>query len=226
LSCPICGGSGWIIGNNNGKRKALRCRCQFENFKSTYLKSSGIPVRYKNCKFSNFQPETATQLRALKECEEFFYSFPFVEKGLLLYGPPGTGKTHLAAATLRNVIFHKGLRGLFYDFRNLLIDIKSTFETSESSTEILETVLKAPLLILDDVGAERNTDWAKDILSTIINYRYVNSLPTIITTNLRFDLSTDESFVAKFDERTESRIYEMCKILKVDGHDRRKENCL
>jgi DNA replication protein DnaC len=226
LSCSICGGSGWIIENSNGERKALRCRCQFENFKSTYLKSSGTPVRYRNCKFSNFQTETATQMRALKECEEFFYSFPFIERGLLLYGPPGTGKTHLAAATLRNVITYKGKRGIFCDFRNLLIDIKSTFETSESSTEILETALKAPLLILDDVGAERNTDWAKDILSTIINYRYVNSLPTIITTNLRFDLSTDESFAAKFDERTESRIYEMCKILKVAGYDRRKENRL
>ena len=143
-----------------------------------------------------------------------------------MYGPPGTGKTHLAVATFRNIIAYKGKRGIFCDFRNFLIDIKSTFETNESSTEVLETVLKVPLLILDDVGAERNTEWAKDILSTIINYRYVNGLPTIITTNLRFDLSTDEGFAAKFDERTESRIYEMCKILKVDGYDRRKESCL
>lgn len=226
LSCSICGGSGWIIEDNNGKREALRCRCQFEKFKSIHLKASKIPVRYKKCKFSNFQTETVTQLKALKECKEFFYSFPFVENGLLLYGPPGTGKTHLAVATLRNVILYKGINALFCDFRNLLIDIKSTFETRQSSTEILEAALKVPLLVLDDIGAERNTDWAKDILSTIVNYRYVNSLPTVITTNLRFDRSTDDSFATKFDGRTESRIYEMCKILRVDGNDKRKENCL
>jgi DNA replication protein DnaC len=226
LDCKICGGSGWIIENKSGKRKALRCKCQFEKFKENYLKDSRIPLRYRSCKFSNYEPKTVNQLRALYECREFFYLFPFVKRGILLYGPPGTGKTHLASATLRNIIEYKGLRGLFYDFRTLLIDIKTTFDRNESSYEVLEPVLKTPLLVIDDVGAERNTEWAKDILATIINYRYVNSLPTIITTNLRFDISTDESFVSKFDERTESRIYEMCKIIKVDGNDRRKESSL
>jgi len=166
------------------------------------------------------------QLRALKICREFFFLYPFVEKGILLYGPPGTGKTHLAAATLRNVIEYKGLRGVFCDFRSLLLELKHSFSSSESSREIPEPVRRAPLLVLDDVGAERNTEWAKDLLAEIINYRYTQSLPTIITTNLRFDTLDQESFVAKFDQRTESRIYDMCTIVKVEGHDRRKESSL
>ena len=187
-----------------------------------FLENSGIPVRYRYCRFKNFTPETPFQLKALHLCVEFFSRFPFVDRGILLYGPPGTGKTHLAVATLRNIIDYKGLKGIFCDFRSLLVDLKSSYETKASSSEILDNVRKAPLLVLDDVGAERNTDWAKDTLSEIINYRYTNSLPTIITTNLRFDDSTGDSFAEKFDERTESRLYDMCYILRVEGHDRRK----
>jgi DNA replication protein DnaC len=223
LECQICGGSGWVIEEVNGRRFAKRCRCQFESFSRAYLSSSGIPARYRECKFKNYKPRTPHQLRALKLCREFFFLYPFAEKGLLLYGPPGTGKTHLAAATLRNVIEYKGLKGVFCDFRNLLIELRNSFSSSESTGEILDSVRKAPLLILDDVGAERNTEWAKEILAEIVNYRYTQNLPTIITTNLRFDRYTEDSFVAKFDARTESRLYDMCKIVKVEGDDRRKE---
>jgi DNA replication protein DnaC len=222
LECQICKGTGWVIEEVSGKRFARRCRCQFKKFSKEFLASSGIPRRYRKCRFKNYQPQNQYQFRALKVSKEFFLQFPFVSKGILLYGPPGTGKTHLAVATLQNIIEFKGLRGVFCDFRGLLLDLKSSYESRTSSSEILDSVRKVPLLILDDVGAERNTDWAKDILSEIVNYRYTQSLPTVITTNLRFDTYSSDSFLAKFDERTESRLYDMCQIVKVEGDDRRK----
>jgi len=226
MNCKLCGGTGWVIKDINGKREALRCSCQFDVSKKSFLKLSGIPSRYKNCSFSNFKPESESQLLALKKCREFASLYPFVEKGLVLSGSPGIGKTHLAVSTLKSIIHDKGLKGIFVDFRNFLIDIKSTFETNESGSELLEKVVSSPLLILDDVGAERVTDWAKDMLSTIINYRYTNNLPTIITTNLSFNSSLYDSFSSKFDERTESRIFEMCDILEVNGNDRRKKTAV
>ncbi len=206
-----------------GGTKAVRCSCQFDRFSGVYLKAAKIPPRYRNCKFSNYIPETEYQIKALKECKEFFYLYPFVKRGLLLYGPPGTGKTHLAAALLKNVIKYKGMRGVFCDFRELLLTLKSTYDSRESEFEVLRNVIDAPLLVLDDVGAERGTEWAKEKLALIINYRYAKDLPTVITTNLSFDGGLEESFSSRFDDRTESRIYEMCKIVRVEGNDRRKK---
>jgi len=222
LECQICNGTGWVIEEREGRQFARRCRCQFTTLSKKFLSSSGIPKRYRKCKFNNYEPKNPYQLRALKKCKEFFYSFPFVKRGILLYGPPGTGKTHLATALLRNVIEFKGLRGIFCDFRGLLMDLRSSYENRGPSSEILDVVRKAPLLVLDDVGAERNTEWAREIFAEIVNYRYTQSLPTVITTNLRFDVYSSDSFVEKFDERTESRLYDMCEILRVEGDDRRK----
>ncbi len=221
--CQICSGSGWIFENDGKTARAVRCKCQFKKFSRAYLEAAKIPPRYRNCKFSNYIPETEYQVLALKECKNFFYLYPFVEKGLLLYGPPGTGKTHLAVALLKNVIKYKGLRGLFCDFRELLLTLKSTYGSNESEFEVLKPVVDAPLLVLDDVGAERGTEWAKEKLALIINYRYTKRLPTVITTNLCFDGGFEESFSSRFDTRTESRIYEMCRIVRVEGNDKRKE---
>ena len=93
--------------------------------------------------------------------------FPVVEQGLFLDGPPGIGKTHLAVAVLKQVIRTTGARGIFYDTRDLLRVIRSTYNpvTKTAEMDMLRPVMKADLLVLDDLGAEKTSEWVEETMN-------------------------------------------------------------
>ena len=105
----------------------------------------------------------------------------------------------------------------------MLFDLKATFDGSGSGRELLDEVLQTPILVLDDLGSERLSDWAKDILSYIIIHRYNTLKPIIITSNL--DLRDGREIGASLEERMgkaiASRIAETCELIYVKGKDNR-----
>ena len=104
-------------------------------------------------------------------------------RGLLLEGQPGVGKTHLAVAVLKQVIETSGARGLFYDTRDLLRVIRSTYDPINKTQEmdVLRPVMEADLLVLDDLGAEKTSEWVEETLNLIVNSRYSENRTTIFT---------------------------------------------
>ena len=227
MDCTECGGSGWREQSVDGVRRVERCGCWRERTAQTLLKQAGIPARYRRCSFSSFidYPNDALQ-RTLERARAFAEAFPVVDKGLLLIGRPGIGKTHLAVATLREVVLGKGVRGLYYDTRTLLSTIRSTFNpvTRSSEADVLDRVMGAELLVLDDLGAERTTDWVADTMNLIVNTRYNDRRPTIFTSNYE-DLEDDENLDAlrvRVGFRMHSRLREMCEFLAYDGPDFRQ----
>jgi len=145
--------------------------------------------------------------------------------GNKLYGPHGVGKTHLAVGILKEAIRSKGARGYFFETRDLLRLVRDTYNRSVDETEmsVLAPVLNADLLVLDDLGAEKSSEWVQETLGLVVNTRYNAKRATIFTSNLDDDLpNTDlRSFIYQLGARTRSRLKEMCHWVKIIGPDYR-----
>lgn len=196
LVCPRCEGRGWIVSADGGAGSAKRCDCFKEGLGGTLLAAARIPDRYRKCRLENFDvrhpsPGIRAQLQqAHSACCRYVDEFVqpdggFARLGLIFYGPPGGGKTHLAVAVLQELVRTYRLGGRFTDFTSLVHQIQSSFDpkSPESKREVLDPVIRAPLLVLDELGAQKPTPWVQDILYLIINTRYNERLPTFFTTN-------------------------------------------
>lgn len=134
---------------------------------------------------------------------------PFIKDGLLFMGAVGTGKTHLAAGILK-VAYARGLDGVLISVPDLLNEIRKSYNIGDTSKE--DKLKNKFLVILDDLGAENLTDWVQEKLFTLINHRYENQKPLIITTNC-----TPAELTERIGGRTTDRLREMCKVVKVEG---------
>jgi DNA replication protein DnaC len=253
--CALCRGTGWkLVARKDGTpaSMAVACACGLEERAGVVMERARIPKRYEHCDFESYVVDlvdgktwTAQHEQSLKNAkltvQGFLSSYPATEKGLLLIGPSGVGKTHLAVAALKELV-RRGHAGLFCDYRELLKEIQASYNPASESTEmgVLEPVRTTEVLVLDDLGASKPSDWVRDIVGIVLNARYNEKRTTIITTNY---LDTPQSegeatrlpngkLVAAVREdtleqrigtRMRSRLYEMCRSVEVYAPDFRRE---
>ena len=249
--CPVCGGSGLrVIFRPDGAQFAAPCTCQIARKAELRLRRARIPARYAHCELDNFEARfhgaDPSLTKALTAARHITDSFRVEQdgRGLLLTGGIGVGKTHLAVGLLRALIEQKGAIGLFCDYRELLKEIQHSYNPQVAATEleILRPVFEAEVLVLDELGAVRPTDWVWDTVAHVLNTRYNHQRVTIITTNYPNDPpalaahdagkhSSSEAAASavrkktlgdRIGERMRSRLQQMCIPVSMQGRDFRQ----
>jgi len=226
VSCALCDDTGWKSIEVDGVQRVTRCDCIRDSAGDRLVADSRIPKRYQHCTFANYRTYNEQLISARDYCARLAERFPVVDKGVFLMGPPGVGKTHLAVAVLLQVMRTRGARGVFYDTRDLLRVIRSTYDPVNRTAEmdVLGPVMRADVLVLDDLGAEKTSEWVEETLNLIVNTRYSEKRTTIFTTNYddNPDSSDPDSLVFRIGLRMRSRLHEMCEFLYLDGADYRE----
>ncbi len=247
-----------IEGTNTTRRVwAVPCDCTGKDRAERVLNRARIPNRYKHCDFDNFDkdlydtaPDCIAWNRSLEQAklviEAFARDYPAGnDTGLLIIGPCGAGKTHLAVAALRQIVL-RGHAALFYDYRDLLKEIQGSYNSESQTSElsVLEPVLSADVLLLDDLGAGKPSPWALETVGHILNTRYNEKRVTILTTNYldnngptpmpsprsprlpsgqAVSPAREDSLTDRLGMRIRSRLYEMCRTIELFAPDYRRE---
>lgn len=236
MPCPLCDDTGWKPVQDplqdkvgNGVRRVIRCDCWREQVGLRRLSNANIPKRYQHCSLDNVRPYNDSLREAVAKARSFVEGYPGrVDRGLLLLGHAGVGKTHIAVGVLHAVAQKTGIQSLFYDTRNLLTIIRSSYDpvVRTSSMNILRPVMEVPFLVLDDLGAERPTDWVEETMNLIVNTRYNERRMTLFTSNFADvpDIEDPNSLLCRIGFRMRSRLQEMCSTIEIDAADFRDEH--
>lgn len=208
------------------EEKKLEIMQEFSKRVERIIKNSKMSKRNLSYKFDNFEPNNSNEKvwDNLKNYSEKLVN-GIEKKGLILVGNNGVGKTHLACS-IANKLIENGIPVIYGTLINLLAELRNSYDTDNniSEMEIIKLYENVDLLIIDDLGKEKPSEWGLEKLFTIVNSRYENNLPVIITTNynqnslverlsLNGEIETAKSII--------SRLYEMCYLVKIDDIDHR-----
>lgn len=234
--CPICGEyKKPLVFELFGKQRIVypMCECESKEYEKKKLeneilekkrrldklfKQSRLGIRFKECSFENFKIRKGTEdaYTTTKKYADNFNKHREEGKGLLLSSIPGTGKTHLMAA-ITNQLVNNMTSVIFVVVPELLQQIRSTYgKGTQTEGQIMYGLAECDLLILDDIGAEKQSDWTMEKLFTVIDSRYRDRKPILFTTNCNSVELRD-----RLGDRTFSRIMEICEPLKLECDDYR-----
>lgn len=218
-----------FFGNKMILRVACKCDREIEQQKKRREKQMEIERLKRTCfnsmrewsyTFENYQGEENQSLMIVKNFVEDYEKMKKENIGLLFYGSVGSGKTYLACSIANSLIEQYQISVKIRNFAQIINELqKSSFDFDKNA--YIESLVNTSVLILDDLGIERDTSYAKEQVYNIVNSRYLKQKPTIFTTNLSYDTIQNCKDSVEY-QRIYSRIIEMCIPVMVVGEDFRK----
>ncbi len=239
--CSECDGVGYIFKKDDlGREHATKCACRGLEKRITLFNNALIPSQFYDVTYQNFDVSGDPSLKSALDTAKF--SFKNYQKGnrkgLLFMGGVGVGKTRLVSTILRDYTLNQGIPALFKEFSSLLSEIKAGYDRGLSETNVLEKISSIEVLVVDELGKGRKSDWEINILDTIVSNRYNMRKTTIFTTNytdkksttyaepgLSKDGSNRSAKTETLSQRVYPRIYSrlkgMCDFIELKGPDYR-----
>ena len=248
--CPNCGGTGWKEVVRDGVAAVARCECVKPPAAEERIQESGIPPRFQMAGFDNFSAGrrqdnpiehdhlTNAMGAARSFAADYLPNNDQGRQGLLIQGPTGVGKTHLAVAVLRELI-QRGFEGFFFDYQQWLKQMRGAYDAAAGDEHrvVSEKAQEADVVLFDDLGSERYSEWVEDTITSLINYRYNAGKAIIATTNLPIPQLGDswaeknpvtgrhaikDTLADRIGGRAVSRLFGMCRIIRVSTRDFRE----
>lgn len=235
--CPVCRDTGWISAGVGRRARQQRCACGTLDHRIGLFDDAAIPARHAASTRASFKPTEARQTKALLAVSGWLEGYKRGEenRGMILHGAVGRGKTHLMIAVLRELVFRYGVRVRFVEFSHLLADLKTGFDTGQGPARLMEPLVAADVLAIDELGKGRNTEFEGTVLDELVSRRYNAAATIVATTNFAPDAATGRAvansakvalgvappptLVDRVGDRVHSRLHEMCDFVEVVGAD-------
>lgn len=220
LTCTTCEGAGMYLHPEGGM---AHCECHLAEKKRVLMRHAGFPPLHRGCTVSNYIPMSEAEVNARPRIISWVKNFKPGCTGLYLHGSPGTGKTHLLVAMGKAIIDQHGIEVMYSSAANMLEEASRLYRKAGGDHSIFENPFDAaaevPVLLLDDMGAEKVSEWVLAMFYRLINTRYNRNLTTLITSNVPLS-----EFEQVYDARIADRIHAMCSVVHCDGPSRRRED--
>lgn len=228
-TCPACGDEGILL-TSDGRHSP--CDCARVGRRATRFDQAALPGRYTHATLGSLAQDDPANLPVAQRVREWVEAWDPKDPppGLVLHGPVGRGKTHYLVAAARSLTLHRGAHVRFVEFSHLIADLKASFDRGQGSAALMDGLGEVDILILDELGKGRQTEFEDQMIDDLISRRYNAGLPVLASTNYTPREATGTRFANnaqpnaagptlgdRLGDRVYSRLREMCRFYPLGG---------